>query len=445
MKRFVEEELGLPFKFDAMMTPRIDCSQSPLEVRLRPEEIVELDLDDPGRIEEWERFARGVHPARSSRRATRATSTTAAAASIRSRRPGGRDEHLHALAATVRPAHGQRRGRVDRLLRGGAPKKIRRVTKCTACQLKSVCGMCPANAELEAGDPETPVDFLCHVAHLRARVFGWPVPEHGVCEFCDGPRVAELESAAQALRARIGTSRSPRRAVSLRVIRDAAGPGGAAAAAPRPLRRWRNDEGRGTAPAPPGSGQAPLCVSRREPGRAASGRGRAGQLQERDGQRPWWRRALPPHSAPTVLVDRILSAATPTRTRPGTPSASPAWSSRSRRTGAASPARAVRSGSWSTRWPPTCGSRRAGRNSSAAAGPSAVRFRWCLARLRRRRQLRDPLSRRPAPAVSVQGSAHLPGWRSRRGAAGPTARRARSSARPARVSPRRAAVPAPAA
>src|SRR4051812_39529347 len=29
MKRFVEEDLKLPFKFDAMMTPRIDCSQSP--------------------------------------------------------------------------------------------------------------------------------------------------------------------------------------------------------------------------------------------------------------------------------------------------------------------------------------------------------------------------------------------------------------------------------
>ena len=58
MKRFVEEELGLPFKFDAMMTPRIDCSASPLEVRLRPEEIVELDLADPVRMRDWALFAR---------------------------------------------------------------------------------------------------------------------------------------------------------------------------------------------------------------------------------------------------------------------------------------------------------------------------------------------------------------------------------------------------
>ncbi len=57
MKRFAEEELGLPFRFDAAVNPRIDCSQSPLEIRLSPEEAAELDLMDPGRLAEWERFS----------------------------------------------------------------------------------------------------------------------------------------------------------------------------------------------------------------------------------------------------------------------------------------------------------------------------------------------------------------------------------------------------
>ncbi|MGH9316407.1 MAG: radical SAM/SPASM domain-containing protein, partial [Thermoanaerobaculia bacterium] len=56
MKRFAEEDLGVEFKFDAMINPRIDCSQSPLAVRLKPEEIVDLDLQDPGRVAEWKRF-----------------------------------------------------------------------------------------------------------------------------------------------------------------------------------------------------------------------------------------------------------------------------------------------------------------------------------------------------------------------------------------------------
>jgi len=46
--------------------------------------------------------------------------------------------------------------------------------------------MCPANGELENGDPEAPVDFLCRVAHLRAYAFDLPVAPHGRCEYCEG-------------------------------------------------------------------------------------------------------------------------------------------------------------------------------------------------------------------------------------------------------------------
>jgi radical SAM protein with 4Fe4S-binding SPASM domain len=65
-------------------------------------------------------------------------------------------------------------------------KKITRMTKCVSCELKAMCGMCPANGELENGDPEAPVDFLCRVAHIRAHAFGIPVPAHGECEYCEG-------------------------------------------------------------------------------------------------------------------------------------------------------------------------------------------------------------------------------------------------------------------
>jgi hypothetical protein len=54
--------------------------------------------------------------------------------------------------------------------------------------------MCPANGELENGDQESPVEFLCHVAHLRAAAIGAPVPAHGDCEFCGDRRDEVLES-----------------------------------------------------------------------------------------------------------------------------------------------------------------------------------------------------------------------------------------------------------
>jgi hypothetical protein len=61
--------------------------------------------------------------------------------------------------------------------------------------------MCPANGELENGDRESPVDFLCHVAHLRAASVGVDVPAHGDCDFCAGGiRHDEVLESAQRIR-----------------------------------------------------------------------------------------------------------------------------------------------------------------------------------------------------------------------------------------------------
>ena len=60
--------------------------------------------------------------------------------------------------------------------------------------------MCPANGELESGDAEVPVDFLCRTAHLRAYTFGFPVAPHGECEYCaGGSRYDELIASSKAL------------------------------------------------------------------------------------------------------------------------------------------------------------------------------------------------------------------------------------------------------
>lgn len=187
MKKFAEEEIGVEFKFDSMMNPRIDCSQSPLAVRLTPEECVEFDLQDPKRMEEWKIFsAKFLGPVHS---------------------PEHRDEVYHCgggvnsfainpygqmsiCVLSQKDLYDLRAGSFlegwESFLQRVRQKTITRVTKCTSCELKSMCGMCPANGELENGDPEAPVDFLCRVAHLRAYTFGFAVPSHGDCEYCPG-------------------------------------------------------------------------------------------------------------------------------------------------------------------------------------------------------------------------------------------------------------------
>ncbi|HYX72172.1 MAG TPA: SPASM domain-containing protein, partial [Nitrososphaera sp.] len=77
-------------------------------------------------------------------------------------------------------------------------KKMTMMTKCVKCEIKAMCGMCPANGELESGHAEKPVDYLCQVAHLRAHSFEINIPPHGDCEYCEGGQGYDymVESAA---------------------------------------------------------------------------------------------------------------------------------------------------------------------------------------------------------------------------------------------------------
>ncbi len=184
-----------------MMTPRIDCSQSPLEVRLQPWEIVKMDLEDPSRVEEWkklaERFALVVKPHQRLADVYRCGGGVEGFAMD----PEGK---MSLCVLSHQEKYDWRDGSVaegwDRFIKAVRAKPATRVTKCTACEIRDMCGMCPANAELENGDPEAPVDFLCHVAHLRAHSMGIPVPPHGDCEYCEGgSRHAELVSSAESL------------------------------------------------------------------------------------------------------------------------------------------------------------------------------------------------------------------------------------------------------
>jgi radical SAM protein with 4Fe4S-binding SPASM domain len=202
MKRFVEQELGLEFRFDATINSRIDGSHRPLNVRLAPKEIVRLDLQEPRRVQEWLkfhcRFGGTLHP------------------------PQGEVELYHCgggvTGFAVNPAgvlrlcvlspnsvFDLRQGRFEdgwaHALFETRYQKTARRTKCTSCSIKSMCGMCPANGALENHDAEAPVDFLCRLAHLRAYAFGIPIYPHGECNYCEGgPRYQELIESANSLR-----------------------------------------------------------------------------------------------------------------------------------------------------------------------------------------------------------------------------------------------------
>ena len=191
MKRLAEDELGLPFRFDALLNARCDGSPGPLDVRLGPAEVVRLDLADPERVAALDGFARR-RTGLVLDKENKALYPCGGGAHSFAVDPYGR---LRACALSPEGGFDLRRGSFQegwgRYLAELAGRTVDRDTKCLRCSLRELCGMCPANGELECGDPQQPVDFLCRVAHLRAYALGMAVAAHGECEYCPGGRFYE--------------------------------------------------------------------------------------------------------------------------------------------------------------------------------------------------------------------------------------------------------------
>ena len=173
MQRFAEVELGVGFGYDFMINPRIDGSQGPLRFRLSPEEIVRLDLQDPKRAAEWQRIG------------CSSGSALAGDPDAAYHCGGGLDSfaidpegRLSLCVLSRKETYDLRKGSFrqgwEEFLLRVRNRKTERRSRCAACTIRGLCGMCPANGELESGDPDSPLDFFCRVAHARANALGMP-------------------------------------------------------------------------------------------------------------------------------------------------------------------------------------------------------------------------------------------------------------------------------
>jgi radical SAM protein with 4Fe4S-binding SPASM domain len=199
MKRFAEEELHTEFKFDSLINARIDCSQSPLAVRLSPEEIVALDMSMPKLAAEYRTLAQRDRQQPPPLAHDDSVYFCGGGMNSFAVDPyGNMGICVLAQQETVDIRQGGVKHAWEEPLFRIRTKKRTRPTKCTNCRIQSLCSMCPANGELEKGDAESPVDFLCEVAHLKAIALGTGVPEHGQCEYCAGGReYARLNESAR--------------------------------------------------------------------------------------------------------------------------------------------------------------------------------------------------------------------------------------------------------
>jgi radical SAM protein with 4Fe4S-binding SPASM domain len=164
------EDLGVRFKFDPMLNAESNGAHTPLQYRLSPEEIVEVEMEHPERMAEWQAYCERTvgKPFDDDY-----LYTCGAGVHMFHIDPYGR---LHLCMLARQPGYDLREGSFEEGWADALPVERYRVPssdyQCNQCALLPLCGQCPGWADVENGEPEQPVVFLCRVAHERAKVLG---------------------------------------------------------------------------------------------------------------------------------------------------------------------------------------------------------------------------------------------------------------------------------
>jgi radical SAM protein with 4Fe4S-binding SPASM domain len=161
--------LGVKFRVDPLVIPRLDGGREPLRVRVAPEVAAPLEVNSPVQWQQARDYA-----SRPQDTAERARVYRCAA--------GVTNFHLDPKGA-LRPCLTSRSISADAVSVGfeaawravvsevdGLTGNAERV--CAGCPRLALCGYCPGLFELETGDVERPSEYVCALGEHRAHVLG---------------------------------------------------------------------------------------------------------------------------------------------------------------------------------------------------------------------------------------------------------------------------------
>jgi len=166
---------GVDFRFDGVINPQLDGNLNPCAERISPEEMVELDIQDRARFDEWQRFAKKYakrYNSKDSKERKNYFYHCGAGINCFHIAPDGQ---LCPCLLARHPSYDLLKGTFHR----GWHEFMRQVRfqeapedyQCGNCDLLSLCGYCPGWYQLERVKTEEPRHYLCQIAHLRAKAF----------------------------------------------------------------------------------------------------------------------------------------------------------------------------------------------------------------------------------------------------------------------------------
>ena len=166
IKEYVQG-LGIDYGFDSVILPRLDGSKGPCKLRLSPDEIVSIEHQDPTMQKEWQGCFKEefIHwnP------------------NLLFRCEGGINSFYIGPYGRLMLCHAVRYPSFDLMkgsfqegfynfLLGVRSRKYKTNSPCRLCEIYDICRQCPGRAQIETGDPETPVEYFCQLAHKHSQM-----------------------------------------------------------------------------------------------------------------------------------------------------------------------------------------------------------------------------------------------------------------------------------
>ena len=159
------ESLGVKFRYDGVLWPRIDGDMATRKYQIPLEDLTNLDVVEPERLEERTKLAEMA------------------------RERTSRDEYVYRCGAGLTSFHINSAGKMSICIMSRRPAygilelgfreawerigqlrdlKRQTVTKCDSCPIRGYCVQCPGWSQLVHQDNETPVEFVCEMAQSFA-------------------------------------------------------------------------------------------------------------------------------------------------------------------------------------------------------------------------------------------------------------------------------------
>lgn len=164
MKGFAKN-LGVDYRFDFLINPRIDGGKEPCETRLTPEEGVNMQMADEDVRKE---MAKAFMESYGEKKSDLLFSCGAGKNLFNINSCG----NLQICNMIRYINYGLWKGSfIDgwNLFPEILSRKAKGENKCATCNLAHLCNICPGWSMMEHGDEEAVVDYVCEIAHLRAK------------------------------------------------------------------------------------------------------------------------------------------------------------------------------------------------------------------------------------------------------------------------------------